>query len=200
MSKFKVGDKVLSHNADKSYHKTGIIKELDINCPHKLKGITVHQVWWEGNFIWNVQEKHLTLVTIKGGCMKISEVVVKSAKELPLGCTVRVIINTVGYKKDQLGRVSDVYGENYIKKTESSYLQYIKIGSVDDQNKDIGEWINISNILLVQGQLKGLLSTKNKKFDMTHLDKVILPDGHKKDILEALPHEHLSCPSFLCTK
>lgn len=125
-----------------------------------------------------------------GGDMEISEMRVSSAEELEKGWTVRVTKTTDGYNKEQLGRVYARYDESQCKKDDTNYMRYIKIGSVDDETKNVGGWTHVDNIVLVQQTKKGFIKTTHQQFDITHLDKVILPDGHKRAILETLTQEH----------
>jgi len=186
MTKFQIGDTVKCVNHMGTGHKFGG-SGWDDNKVFKVMKITKYEhrstsCYW-GNSQYGVYEDYLELVKIttpKGGDMKIAEVRVENKSQLKIGLTVRVTRATNGYKKEHLGRVSSMHGS----------MNAIKIGSVDDQNKKVGDWIHINDIVLVQGQLKGTFSTKTQQFDIRHLDKVILPEGHKKAILETLTQEH----------
>lgn len=204
-TKFNVGDKVKCISNPRGsndgfgggYWDLCKIFVVDyINVDASNSGVPLYRSNNESSL--GVYEDHLELVqsikTNLGGNMKISEVRVTKKSLLKEGFTVKTTKATNGYNKDQLGRIAQIYGGN-----DSSY-PYIKIGSVDDQKKGIGDWIHLNDIVLVQGQLKGLLSTKQKQFDVTHLDKVILPDGHKLAILESLTQEYAENREILFEK
>jgi len=186
--KFKKGDKVkcISNPGGSNRGFGGGYWKLDkIFVVHKINPIGGELPLYlsENQEHMGVYEDHLQLIeTNLGGNMKISEVRVKNVKELKLGYTVRTTRASEGYKNDYLGRVAQIHGR--------ADANCIKIGTVDDVYKNVGEWIHINDIVLVQGELKGLLSTKQQQFDMSHLDKVILPEGHKNAILESLTQEH----------
>lgn len=115
--------------------------------------------------------------------MKFSEVQPQSLKEVPIGCSVRVLTNNYSDHKYEIGEIYEVvkYYKNDNKHT------HFQIRNPDTD--DIGDWIHYKEVVVLQKKLRGILGKKSTPFDLKYMDKVILPGGHKKAILETLAQE-----------
>ena len=106
--------------------------------------------------------------------MKITNVV----KELKIGYTIRVVAS--GSHNYALG---EIYKVSYINDKDNTF----RAKNIDDNWE--GNWLQAMEIVLIQQLKKGLIKSSKQQFDMQHLDKVVLPVGHKKAILETLTSE-----------
>lgn len=181
-TKFEKGDRVRCIGTKLINNRSGIgwEKDLEFTITSVDRYISNGDCCFGGVDGNGVFEGSLELINRKtsGGAMQVSEIKVKDTKELKTGWTIRI---TDKGTNDHNYTIGELY--KILKVKDSCIIATSLDGTWKGNN------LRVTEFVLVQQIKKGFLKTKYQQFDISHLDKVILPDGHKRAILETLTQE-----------
>jgi len=112
--------------------------------------------------------------------MEITESKVEDTSTLQVGWIIKILCCIQGHGLN----IGECYRIHSIEDSRS-----IRAGSLDDNQELNQSYLNIDEFKLIQ-ETTGKIFKTAQAFDITHLDRVVLPDGHKRAILETLTQEH----------
>jgi len=111
--------------------------------------------------------------------MNLEEITVRNTKTLDIGWLIKITKDRTGheFEKGALMRVGRIVNEKRIHPASQS-----------DERNVSGCTVDIDEFVVIQEKSKGLIGGY-KEINLDHLDKVVLPKGHKQAILETLVQE-----------